>query len=98
MVVTDLLATLDTGVMQERWALPSIKTVHAPHWPSPQPYLLPVRSSCSRSTESKVSFGSASTRTVWPLIRRLLLEGIRVPQTRKGTSMQANAQSADSGG
>src|SRR5437660_11571845 len=34
--------------MQERWACPSMRTVQAPHWPSPHPYLVPVRSRWSQ--------------------------------------------------
>ena len=36
-------------------ARPSIRTVHAPHWPSPQLYLVPVRLSLFLKTESKDS-------------------------------------------
>ena len=36
-MVIFLPAMADTGVMQERTARPSICTVQAPHWPSPQP-------------------------------------------------------------
>ena len=36
--------------------------MHAPHCPSPQPYLVPVRSSRLRRTERSVSSGGASTR------------------------------------
>ena len=36
-VVILLSPTPETGVMQERTARPSICTVQAPHWPSPQP-------------------------------------------------------------
>ncbi len=54
MVVICLPATADTRVMQERTGAPSIKTVQAPHWPSPHPYLVPVSSSSSRSTQSSM--------------------------------------------
>ena len=49
-----LLNHCSDSVMQDRCAFPSIKTVQAPHCPSPQPYLLPVKSSCSRNTFSKL--------------------------------------------
>jgi len=37
MVVICFWLTAPTLVMQDRSAFPSIKTVQAPHWPSPQP-------------------------------------------------------------
>ena len=46
--------------MHERRAIPSTHTVHAPHCPSPQPYLLPVRSKSSRNTLSSIRSGCAS--------------------------------------
>jgi hypothetical protein len=32
---------METGVMHERWIVPSMCTAQAPHWPTPQPYLVP---------------------------------------------------------
>jgi len=55
-------AALATFVWQDFTGLPSSSTVHAPHCPSPQPYLLPVSASSSRSTLSSVRSESASTR------------------------------------
>ena len=40
------------GTWQERVATPSICTVQAPHWATPQPYLVPVMPSVSRNTQS----------------------------------------------
>src|SRR5262249_59458196 len=54
-------------VVQERTGLPSTSTVHAPHLASPQPYLLPVRSSSSRRTPSRLRPPSASTFWRTPL-------------------------------
>ncbi len=45
MVVIALPASVPGAATHERTARPSTSTVHAPHCPSPQPYLLPVRSS-----------------------------------------------------
>ena len=42
-------------------------TVHAPHWPTPQPYLVPFMSSMSRSTHSSGMSAGASTVLVSPL-------------------------------
>src|SRR5882724_8716592 len=67
MVVTFLPATADTGVEQERTGCPSICTVHAPHCAIPQPNLVPVRWSESRSTHRRGVSGPASTLRVLPL-------------------------------
>ncbi|MDB5809745.1 MAG: hypothetical protein JWN94_1867 [Betaproteobacteria bacterium] len=49
-VVTGLLPTVDNKVVQERTALPSMTTVHAPHCAKPQPYLAPFNSRSLRNT------------------------------------------------
>src|SRR5258708_5930724 len=46
-----------TGMTHDRTGLPSIRTVHAPHWPRPQPNLGPF---------SARSFLSAYSSGVWP--------------------------------
>src|SRR4051812_19247121 len=43
-----------------------MRTVQAAHWPSPQPYLVPVRSRSSRRTLRRVRSASASMRRVAP--------------------------------
>src|ERR1017187_9240216 len=68
MVVIACFAAAPTGVMHDRWGNPSISTVQAPHWPSPQPYLLPTRSSPSRNTQSKLTLSSTSTEYLVPLL------------------------------
>src|SRR5256886_4325516 len=50
-VVTRLLATAEMGSTQVRVATPSRCTVQAPHCAMPQPNLVPVRPSVSRSTQ-----------------------------------------------
>ena len=78
-MTTFLAPTAFTGTWQERVATPSICTVQAPHWAMPQPYLVPVRPSCSRSTHSSGVRGSAlwlsalplTLRTAIPVSRRL---------------------------
>src|SRR5271168_3472962 len=67
MVVTLRPATVDSGVMQERMALPSRCTVHAPHSAMPQPNLVPVRPATSRTAQSKGMLGSASSVVGLPL-------------------------------
>src|SRR5262249_29792493 len=61
MVVTLRPATADAGVTHERTAVPSMCTVHAPHTAMPHPYLVPVRLSDSRSTQSSGISSGTST-------------------------------------
>src|SRR5215472_5501788 len=68
-VTMALPASVAIGVMHDRCARPSISTVHAPHCPSPHPYFVPVRSSCSRSTHSSIASGSARTSYPFPFTR-----------------------------
>src|SRR2546426_6458178 len=68
MVVIRLPTATLTGVTQERTALPSRCTVHAPHSATPQPYLVPVRPTCSRIAHSSGVPGSTLTSLVLPLI------------------------------
>src|ERR1039457_7476238 len=74
MVVMLWPATEPTWVMQERTARPSIRTVHAPQTPMPQPYLAPLRSSTSRSTHK--SGVSGGTSTVFATLFTFNLRGI----------------------
>src|SRR5439155_13530248 len=53
-VVTRDPATLWTSVMHESVGTPSMSTVHAPQWPSPQATLVPVSDSSSRSASASV--------------------------------------------
>src|SRR5262249_42372894 len=71
MVVVDLPCASEARIWQDLTGWPSTSTVHAPHCPSPQPYLVPVRSSLSRRTVSRVSDGAASTSRAAPLTRSL---------------------------
>src|ERR1017187_3481088 len=56
-----------TVVTQETAGLPSRSTVHDPHWPSPQPYFVPVNPKSSRSTSSRGRSGSVSILSALPL-------------------------------
>ena len=60
MVTTCAPSSDDSGVTQERRGMPLRCTVQAPHWAMPQPYLVPVSFSWSRSTQSSGVSGSAS--------------------------------------
>src|SRR3954468_3352151 len=62
-----------TGVEHERTGWPFRCTVHAPHSAMPQPYLVPVMSRRSRSTQRSGVSGSASTLTVLPLMFREIM-------------------------
>src|SRR5438132_2700714 len=73
-VVTFLPAAADTGIEQERTGCPSRCTVQAPHCAIPQPNLVPVRCSESRSTHKRGVSGAASTSRALPLTTRETME------------------------
>src|ERR1700682_1490291 len=52
-------------------ALPSAMTKHAPHWPVPQPNLVPVSPRSSRRTVRSEAFGGESTSWVEPFTVRV---------------------------
>src|SRR5712692_11409770 len=72
MVVTDLPWTLETGVRQEHVRPPPMCTMHAPHCPAPQPYLVPVSLSSSRSTHSRGVSSGAALATGLPFTVKLM--------------------------
>src|SRR5437899_1875390 len=67
MVMIDLPSTSETGIAQERTALPSTWTVQAPHDAMPQPNLVPVIFRCSRKTHNNGVLPSTATSLRWPL-------------------------------
>src|SRR5436190_5445083 len=67
MVSTFLPRTSSMEVRQEGTGLPSISTVQARHWPSPQPNLVPVRPRSSRSTSRSERLASVETLRGLPL-------------------------------
>src|ERR1700704_2848458 len=73
MVVIRLAPTAFTRVTHERMGCPSRCTVHAPHNAMPQPNLVPVRPSVSRSTHSNGMSGSTSTSVSLPLTLSLII-------------------------
>src|SRR3989442_818606 len=75
MVVTDLPCTLDTGVRQENVRPPSMCTMQAPHCPAPQPYLVPVSLSSSRSTHRRGVPSGAALVTGLPLTVKVMAMG-----------------------
>src|SRR5215471_18696770 len=68
MVVICLPSAALTGVTQDRTAAPSMCTVQAPHCAIPQPYLVPVRPTCSRITHKSGVLGFTLTSSDLPLI------------------------------
>ncbi|MOA15485.1 hypothetical protein D3C78_1356430 [compost metagenome] len=68
MVAIACPATADTGVTQARIGSPSRCTVQAPHSAMPQPNLVPVMPSTSRSTHSRGMSSGTLTSLAWPLI------------------------------
>src|SRR5580765_8296002 len=73
MVVIFLPSAAEIGVMQERMACPSTCTVQAPHSAAPQPNLVPVMPSVSRSAQRMGVLGSTSTWWSRPLTLSVLM-------------------------
>jgi hypothetical protein len=67
MVVTSAPWSDEIGIWQERIARPLTCTVHAPHSAMPHPYLVPFKSSVSRSTHNSGVSGATSTVLDCPL-------------------------------
>src|SRR5258708_37683000 len=80
MVVTALPAASLILVWQLRTAAPSTCTVHAPHMPIPQPYLVPVRSATSRRNHSSGMSGSPSNCRPAPLTLSWIIYGVLLVQ------------------
>jgi hypothetical protein len=56
-----------TAIEQERCTSPLMCTAQAPHWATPQPYLVPVRPTCSRRAQSRGVSPSTLMSTALPL-------------------------------
>src|SRR5258708_33670745 len=82
MVVISLPTTSASGTEHERIATPFTWTVQAPHWAMPQPYLVPVMPSVSRSTHNRGVSDSTSTLWVWPLMVRVGILVLQFPRPR----------------
>src|SRR3979490_3147541 len=65
--------TSPTAIEQERCTSSLMWTEQAPHCATPQPYLVPVRPTCSRMTQRSGVSGSASTSRVLPLMVSLVM-------------------------
>ena len=55
-----------TRMEQERCTSPLMCTAQAPHWAMPQPYLVPVRPTCSRKAQSSGVSPSTFTSRALP--------------------------------
>ena len=86
MVVTARPATAAIGSTQQRVAEPSMCTVQAPQSAMPQPYLVPVRPSLSRSTHRRGMSSGASTWMGSPLRVKLIIRSY----CRSGFSRDTN--------
>jgi hypothetical protein len=64
------LPTFEIGTWHDRVGTPARCTVQAPHWPMPQPYLVPTRPIVSRKTQSNGVSGSTSTSWDCPFTER----------------------------
>src|SRR6185436_3147121 len=71
------------AVRHARVATPSTCTVHAPHCPSPQPNLVPVRPKVSRSTHSSGMSGLTSTSRFVPLTSKVTMKTPSEPRELK---------------
>src|SRR5438552_19003164 len=76
MVVTFLPWAAEIGVTHERIGAPSRCTVHAPHRAMPQPNLVPVSPSSSRSVHKSGVSSGTSTSTRLPLMSRVVIPAI----------------------
>src|SRR5258707_5915047 len=83
--------TLPTGIEQERCTSPLMCTEQAPHWATPQPYLVPVSPTCSRITQrSGVSSSTRTSRTL-PLMLSFI---DRLPRRRAAVDAVAGLRPA----
>src|SRR5437764_9059191 len=72
-MILSLALTAESGTEQERITSPLMCTEHAPHCATPQPYLVPVRPTCSRITHRRGVSGSACTSRTLPLMLSLAM-------------------------
>src|SRR5208283_2563169 len=76
-----------TLTWQDFWALPSICTVHEPHWATPQPYFVPVSPSCSLITQRRGTSGFTSTSYFFPLTSSVIIERLRFRKLMEKTRL-----------
>src|SRR6267154_1312573 len=75
-MVTILSVGLSSEILieHERRTSPLMCTEQAPHWATPQPYLVPVRPTCSRITQSRGVSLSTCTSRILPLTLSLAID------------------------
>src|SRR5271169_5110468 len=66
--ILSLALTSPTRIEHDRVTSPLRCTEQAPHWAMPQPYLVPVRPTCSRITHKSGVSGSTCTSCICPLM------------------------------
>src|SRR5271167_1210294 len=90
--ILSLALTSPTRIEHDRATSPLICTEQAPHWATPQPYLVPVRPTCSRITHRSGVSGSTCTTRTRPLMLSLAMS---VPRTAccKANLVRLNADS-----
>src|SRR5687768_11964953 len=88
-VMIGALPTADIGVEHDRTALPRMCTVHAPHWPMPQPNLVPFRLRTSLNTHSRGMSPGTSTVVAFPFTVKV--NGIALTLRNKGRSRGTSA-------
>src|SRR5438045_4030911 len=69
--------TSPTRIEHERITSPLMCTEQAPHCATPQPYLVPVRPTCSRMTHSSGVSGSTCTSRIRPLMLSFAIGALR---------------------
>src|ERR1044071_5982482 len=90
--ILSLAFAAESGSEQERITSPLMCTEQAPHCAMPQPYLVPVRPTCSRMThKSGVSSSTFTSRTL-PLIFSLAI--FRLPDGLRPLHILAGSQPA----
>src|SRR5687768_2664334 len=82
------LPTADIGVEHDRTALPRMCTVQAPHWPMPQPNLVPFRLRTFRRTHSRGMSPGTSTVVAFPFTVKV--NGIALTLRKKGRSRRTS--------
>src|SRR5918999_1500323 len=89
MVVISRPSTRAARERHDLTRLPSIRTVQAPHWPRPQPFLEPVRCKCSRNASSSVVRGSSVNRCSAPFTRSTTFTGAAAAGAAPGNNRSA---------
>src|SRR4051812_26983397 len=85
--------TLPTGIEHERITSPLMCTEQAPHCATPQPYLVPVKPTCSRITQSSGVSSSTRTSRTLPLMFSLAIDRLPIYASLRRAAVDAVAGS-----